>query len=116
VPLQQPVRYLDTRTGNGFRLGPLGPAGTYAVPVAGIGAVPYDAVSIVGNLTGTAPTARAFLSVFPAGLPWPGTSSLNLTTPDRTVNPGGRHRRTPDGVQSAAGAIALRASCSGMGS
>lgn len=84
VPLSSPTRYLDTRTGNGFKLGPLGAAEAHAVPVAGIGAIPYDAVSIVGNLTGTGATANTFLSAFPAGAVWPGTSTVNLLA-GRTV-------------------------------
>ena len=93
VPLARPTRYLDTRSGNGFTLGPLGTAGEAAVPVAGIGTVPYDAVSIVGNLTGTGATATTFLSAFPAGTTWPGTSTVNLPV-GRTV---------PDAVQVSTG-------------
>lgn len=78
MPLRRPTRYLDTRTGTGFRLGALGPTGAQTVPIAGLGEVPYYAAAIVGNLTGTGPTTNTFLSAFPAGAAWPGTSTVNL--------------------------------------
>jgi Subtilase family len=86
VALDRPRRVLDTRSGNGLRLGPLGATQTLTVDVAAMPAVPANASALVTNLTGTAPTMPTFLTAYPAGVPFPGTSNVNLaagrTAPD----------------------------------
>jgi hypothetical protein len=70
MPLASPRRILDTRqTG-----GPLGARDTVTVPVPGL---PADATAVAINLTGIA-QASTYLSAYPGGRAWPGTSNLNL--------------------------------------
>lgn len=79
VPLD-PVRLLDTREQR-----PIGPGGELALPVLERGGVPArGATAVVLNVTATEPTAPGYLSVYPTGAPWPGTSTLNFA-PDVTV-------------------------------
>ena len=69
-----PARLLDTRTTS-----PLGPTGTVSVKVVGVGGVPSSGVAAVAvNLTGIASDTATFLSAYPGGTSWPGTSSVNL--------------------------------------
>lgn len=70
APLASPQRILDTRQTKK----PLGAGGSVTVPVPGL---PADATAVAINLTGIAQTST-FLSAFPGGTPWPGTSNLNL--------------------------------------
>lgn len=74
--LASPQRILDTRRTSGL----LGTNATVTVTVPGI---PDDATAVAINLTGVT-NGATFLSVFPGGLPWPGTSNLNLATTDKT--------------------------------
>ncbi|MEP6762273.1 MAG: hypothetical protein ABJA93_13030, partial [Sporichthyaceae bacterium] len=77
VPIT-PYRLLDTRTGaNACRLAA---SGHLDVQVTGVGGVPATAVgAVVLNMTGVRPTAGAtYLSAFPAGTVWSGTSSVNV--------------------------------------
>jgi hypothetical protein len=86
-----PVRICDTRPAsesspqNQCSGLPIAPGGTLAVRVTGNGGVPSDAASVVVNLTGIAPTAPTYLTVFP-GPSKPFTSDLNLTTGQVTAN------------------------------
>jgi hypothetical protein len=71
-----PVRLLDTRTTGG----PLGPAGTRNLTVAGgTTSVPLTATGVVLNVTVTNTTASSFLTVYPAGSSLPLASNLNWT-------------------------------------
>lgn len=90
-----PVRICDTRAGNPSMLSgsaaqcngnPLGPAGTLQVQVTGLAGVPSDATAVVVNLTGVAPSAPTFLTVFPNGLPSPLVSDLNEVRGDVRAN------------------------------
>jgi hypothetical protein len=83
-PLERSERLLDTRTGNGAPAAPVGAAQSITVQLAGRGSVPLDADAVVMNVTGDAPTAIGFLTVYPAGTSVPDTSNLNLV-PGRTV-------------------------------
>jgi len=75
-----PARVLDTRTGVGAPLAPLGPGATLALQVAGQGGVPPTGVSsVVLNVTVTQPTAVSFLTAWPTGQPMPLASNLNYT-------------------------------------
>jgi hypothetical protein len=73
-----PARILDSRTGQGFA-GRLGPGATATVQVTGRGGVPVEGVSaVVLNVTVTEPTARSFLTAWPAGETRPLASNLNF--------------------------------------
>jgi hypothetical protein len=81
VPLT-PTRIADTRPLSGEPLSGqgLGPRSELSVPVAGHGGVPSDgATAVVLNVTATSTTRAGFLAVYPQGVAWPGTSTLNWT-------------------------------------
>ncbi|MEO5840758.1 MAG: hypothetical protein ABIQ73_17300 [Acidimicrobiales bacterium] len=75
-----PTRVLDTRLGTGGRLGALGPGESIAVHVTGIaGLVPANNVEAVTlNLTAVGPTSPGYLTVYPAGSPFPPVSNVNF--------------------------------------
>lgn len=74
-----PVRILDTRGGLGAPQAPTGPGGSINLPVAGRGGVPASgAVAVALNVTGTAPTANTYVTVYPTGDARPTASNLNL--------------------------------------
>jgi len=77
VPIE-PFRLLDTRVApNACRLAP---SGELNLKVTGVGGVPWTGVgAVVLNVTGARPTgAGTYLSAFPAGTVWAGTSSVNV--------------------------------------
>jgi hypothetical protein len=87
-----PVRVLDTRPApRGGPIGvpaagPLGQGQTIDVAVAGVDAIPADAVSVAVNVTiDDDATSKSFLTVWPAGEPRP-TSSVNNAEP-KLVSP-----------------------------
>lgn len=75
-----PSRVLDTRVGNGVRLGALGPEQEVEVRVRGRGGVPDRAqvTGVVLNLTATEPTAAGYLTLYPAGSARPIASTVNF--------------------------------------
>ncbi len=73
-----PFRILDTRTGVGSAVGPLGAGATITVQVAGVGAIPADATGAVLNITATEGSAASFISAWPTGDPQPEASILNI--------------------------------------
>jgi hypothetical protein len=73
VPVE-PERFCDTREGFGFSS--LGGT-TIRVPIGGIRSVPANAVAVALTLTGVNLTDGNWLSAYPAGTAWPGTSSSN---------------------------------------
>ncbi|HET8584068.1 MAG TPA: S8 family serine peptidase [Jatrophihabitans sp.] len=77
-----PQRILDTRTPIGGHQSPLGPDSTLTVTVPGL---PGDATAVAINLTGVGATGNTFLSVYPGGSAFPGTSNLNLSKTDPTA-------------------------------
>jgi hypothetical protein len=80
-----PTRILDTRTGLGFRAGPVGASGEAVLTVAGLASVPATASAVVLNVTVTAPKGSGYLTVYPDdGSPRPVTSNLNFV-PAQTV-------------------------------
>jgi hypothetical protein len=80
-----PLRLLDTRSGNGAPPVALGAGATMNLQVAGRGGVPASRVAAVAlNMTVTGPSAAGFLTVFPAGEPRPLASNLNFV-PGQTV-------------------------------
>lgn len=79
-----PRRVLDTREASGQKIS--GP-GSIDVKVAGASGVPAEATAVVVNVTSTeASSADAFVTVWPAGLQRPGTSTLNLQPGGNVAN------------------------------
>lgn len=78
-----PDRLLDTRIGDG---GPIGPAASITLPVAGVRSIPANAVAAVLNVTAVGATGPSFLTVWPTGVDRPGTSSLNVRGGDVVPN------------------------------
>jgi hypothetical protein len=77
-----PFRLLDTRTGRGAPLAKLGAGRTINVQVTGVAGsgIPSSGVdAVVLNVTATQPTARSWLTLWPAGATRPNT--LNLAFP-----------------------------------
>jgi hypothetical protein len=76
-----PARILDTRDGTGgVPRRPVGPGATLNIAVLGHGGVPPSgADAVVLNVTVTNTTAPGYLTLYPAGSSWPGTSNLNWT-------------------------------------
>jgi subtilisin family serine protease len=78
VALDPPVRDLDTRFGNGPRLGAIGAGQSYDLQVGGYYGVPTDAAAVMLGVIAIAPSAAGFLTIYPAG-PRPLASNLNFT-------------------------------------
>src|SRR5215204_7782511 len=81
-----PVRVLDTRTGlgTGGATTPVGPAGTIVLDLST--RVPASATAVVLNVTGTAPTAPTFVTLYPEWAGRPTVSSLNLMAGETRPN------------------------------
>lgn len=78
VPLT-PARLLDTRTGVGGNLAPLGQQVFTELDVTGVGGVPETGVTaVVMNVTVDGPTDSGFLTAWPSGEPRPVVSNLNF--------------------------------------
>ncbi|MEO7397197.1 MAG: DUF1501 domain-containing protein [Ilumatobacteraceae bacterium] len=78
-----PARLLDTREGG---TGPIGAAATITLQVSGEGGVPAGAVAAVLNVTAVDGTISSYLTVWPAGVAKPNTSSLNTAGKDVVPN------------------------------
>lgn len=78
VAITPPRRTLDSRTGNGLRLGALTPNLEFDHQTRLLYGVPDDATGALMNLTVVAPTRPGFISVFPDGLPRPLSANLNF--------------------------------------
>ena len=81
-----PTRIFDSREsepGPGPK-GRLGSESSLDLPVAGVGAVPADAVAAVLNVTVTEPDAAGFVTVSPSGQPQPLASAVNVIAPGQT--------------------------------
>jgi hypothetical protein len=76
VPLA-PTRILDTRSGIGAPVGPLGPSGSLDLQVTGAAGVPVGAVGVLLNVTADGATEQTYLTIWPAGQARPEASSLN---------------------------------------
>ncbi len=84
VPVS-PARLLDTRTGTGGNLAPLGQQVYTELDVSGVGGVPETGVTaVVMNVTVDSPTAASFLTAWPSGEGQPPVSNLNYV-PGQTV-------------------------------
>jgi YVTN family beta-propeller protein len=75
-----PTRLLDTRGANAPA-----DASTTRVAVAGQAGVPADATAVALNVTATETTAPGFVTVWPAGLPRPEASNLNVENAGQTI-------------------------------
>ncbi|MBI2704859.1 MAG: hypothetical protein HYX32_06170 [Actinobacteria bacterium] len=76
-----PRRALDTRSGLGAPVGPVGPGAIRSVATG----LPGAASAVVGNLTGVFPTALTHVTAYPGGGSPPNASNLNL--PAGSVRP-----------------------------
>jgi alpha-tubulin suppressor-like RCC1 family protein len=90
-----PVRVLDTRFGTGTgTTTPVPSGGTITLDLST--KVPTTTTAVVLNVTGVAPTASTFVSVYPTGTTRPITSNLNLvpgdTRPNQVTVPLGTNR------------------------
>jgi len=84
VPLT-PARLLDTRTGQGGNISPLGTGVFTELNVTGVGGVPVaNVTAVVLNVTVTAPTSSGYLTAWPSGEPQPVVSNVNFV-PGQTV-------------------------------
>ena len=77
VALDPPTRDLDTRLGNGPRLGPIGANASHALEVARYHGVPARAAAVLLSVTAVFPTAEGWLTVYPATASTPLASNLN---------------------------------------
>jgi hypothetical protein len=84
VPMD-PVRLLDTRSGNGLS-GMFASGIPRSVQIAGRGDVPDDAVAVTINVTVTAQTSPGYVAVGPSIGASPSTSTLNFPRGDNRAN------------------------------
>ena len=81
-----PARVLDTRSANGLAAGPVPFGATVDVVVQGRGGVPPGGASaVVLNVTVVDAVLGGYLTVWPAGQPWPLASNVNFG--DRSTVP-----------------------------
>jgi len=73
-----PIRFVDTRTGNGGRHAPMNATNTITVDGAGYYGVPYNATALWVGMTAIA-SAPGFASIYPAGQSFPHASNLYYT-------------------------------------
>ena len=77
---------LDTRTGVGAPVAPLGAGGELSLQVVGHGGVPASAQAVVLNVTATNATSDTYITSYPSGSARPNASSLNVTAGRTTAN------------------------------
>ncbi|MFE7183019.1 hypothetical protein [Streptomyces erythrochromogenes] len=81
-----PFRIADSRTGQGT-WGQVAGQSTFALQVAGNGAIPASGVTAVAlNVTATAPRGAGHLTVFPTGQEAPNTSNVNFKAGQTIAN------------------------------
>ena len=83
-----PCRVMDTRAGQGFTgafgppsLGAFGTARQVPMPASTTCTIPSNAGAYSLNITAVSPGVLSFLSVWPAGQPYPNVSTLNDSSP-----------------------------------
>jgi Glutaminase len=81
-----PARILDTRSGTGGVMGPLGVHVAVTFQVTGRGQVSAGATAVTGNLTVTAQTSKGYLYIGPDAANSPPTSTLNFPAGDDRAN------------------------------
>jgi subtilisin family serine protease len=80
VALDPPVRDLDTRTGNGPRLGPLTGNFAFGLEAGRYYGVPADAAAAMLNITAVAPTTAGYITIYPNTQALPVSANLNFGT------------------------------------
>ena len=80
-----PERLMDTRVEKGG-IGPFGAAETRLLKVTEVAGIPANAKAVIGNLTATQSTARAFQTVWPSGTTLPNASVLNTAAQSTRPN------------------------------
>ena len=83
--VSNPVRILDSRTGNGVT-GRVSAGRTVELQVGGRGGVPLDAAAVVLNTTVVNASAPGYVTVWPCGEPLPDASNLNYAAGQTTPN------------------------------
>lgn len=78
----EPCRLLDTRAQGE----PIEPGGVVRVAAAGHCRIPDEATAVSITLTSIDAPSAGWLSVFPSGAPWPGTSTLNVSAGEVRAN------------------------------
>lgn len=82
-----PCRLLDTRYPNGIYGGPaLSANSVRTISMVGPCGIPTTAKTVVINLTVVTPAANGWLSVYPAGIPRPNTSTVSYRTGKTRAN------------------------------
>src|SRR5262249_18935963 len=81
-----PARIMDTRSGIGTAVAPLGAGETRALQVVGQADTPAGAVAVALNVTVTEPTASSYLTVWPAGAAMPTASNVNVVAGQTVAN------------------------------
>ena len=82
-----PARLLDTRTGEGGNIVPLGQQVFTELDVTGVGGVPETGVTaVVMNVTVDRPSSPSFLTAWPSGEARPGVSNLNFVAGQTVPN------------------------------
>lgn len=82
----EPFRVFDTRSGLGTTASPMTNGEQRRVAVAGVGAVPANAVGAMVNITVVEPTGAGFATVWPGGTERGNTSNLNWAAGDVRPN------------------------------
>ncbi len=86
VPVS-PMRLLDTRTGEGGNISPLGQGGITELDVTGVGGVPETNVTaVVLNVTVTGPSQGGWITAWPSGEAQPNVSNLNFSAGQTVPN------------------------------
>ncbi|MFN8023629.1 MAG: hypothetical protein U0Q03_19020 [Acidimicrobiales bacterium] len=80
-----PVRLLDTRTGNGAPVGAIA-QDPLRLQITGRERIPALATAVLANITVTEPTASGYLTVWPTGVERPVVSNLNFVRGDTVAN------------------------------
>ncbi len=80
-----PLRLLDTRDDTGLP-GPFVSGVPRSFQVAGVGAIPADAIAVTANVTVTAQTGAGFVSITPSPTTTPSSSTINFPTGDNRAN------------------------------
>jgi len=75
-----PTRVLDTRNGTGGSYGRVDGGDWIQLQVGGVAPVPANATAAVLNVTVTEPTGPTWVTVYPATVPRPWVSNLNVNT------------------------------------
>ncbi len=81
-----PRRVLDTRSGTGAPMAPVGPGGTIDLAVGGVNGLPAQVSAVLLNLTATQSTTGGYLTAYPDGTTRPTASSVNFGVGQTVAN------------------------------